>query len=105
MAPPTTAIVATAGGVVFGGTLDHRFKALDESTGEILWQTDTGDIPASFPITYMANGRQHVALVIGQPTIHAGTFLGAVTAMTGGAEGPMGSLQNSGAALVVYALD
>lgn len=53
----------------------------------------------------MANGKQHVALVIGQPTIHAGTFLGAVTAMTGGAEGPMGSLQNSGAALVVYALD
>lgn len=105
MAPPTTAIVATAGGVIFGGTLDHRFKALDESTGEILWQTDTGDIPASFPITYMANGKQHVAVVIGQPTIHAGTFLGAITAMTGGAEGPMGKLQNSGAALVVYALE
>jgi len=105
MAPPTTAIVATAGGVIFGGTLDHQFKALDESTGEVLWQTSTGDIPASFPITYMAGGKQHVALVIGQPTIHAGTFMGAVTAMTGGAEGPMGKLQNSGAALVVYALD
>lgn len=105
MAPPTTAIVATAGGVIFGGTLDHQFKALDAGTGEILWQTSTGDIPASFPITYMANGKQHVALVIGQPTIHAGTFMGAVTAMTGGADGPMGQLQNSGAALVVYALD
>ncbi len=105
MAPPTTAIVATAGGVIFGGTLDQQFKAFDESTGEVLWQTGTGDIPASFPITYMANGKQHVAVVIGQPTIHAGTFMGAVTAMTGGAEGPMGKLQNSGAALVVYALE
>lgn len=105
MAPPTTAIVATAGGVIFGGTLDHNFKALDEATGEILWQTSTGDIPASFPITYMAGGKQHVAVVIGQPTIHAGTFMGAVMAMTGGASGPMGQLQNTGAALVVYALE
>jgi len=105
MAPPTTAIVATAGGVIFGGTLDHSFKAIDESSGEILWQTSTGDIPASFPITYMADGKQYVAVVVGQTTIHAGTFLGAVTAMTGGAQGPMGQLQNSGAALIVYALD
>lgn len=105
MAPPTTAIVATAGGIIFGGTLDHTFKALDENTGEILWQTNIGDIPASYPITYMADGRQHVAVVIGQPTIHAGTFMGAVMAMTGGPSGPMGQLLNQGAALVVYALD
>lgn len=105
MAPPTTAIVATAGGLIFGGSLDHRFKAWDQSTGEVLWQMETGDIPASFPISYMANGKQHIALVIGQPTIHAGTFMGAVTAMTGGVDGPMGKLQNQGAALVVYALE
>jgi alcohol dehydrogenase (cytochrome c) len=105
MAPPTTAIVATAGGVIFGGTLDHQFKALDASTGEILWQTNIGDIPASYPITYMAGGKQYVAVVIGQPTIHAGTFMGAVMAMTGGPKGPMGQLQSRGAALVVYALE
>lgn len=105
MAPPTSAIVATAGGVIFSGTLDHRFKALDQATGDILWETHIGDIPASFPVTYMANGKQHVAVVIGQPTIHAGTFMGAVMGMTGGPAGPFGQLQNSGAALVVYALD
>tara|TARA_R110002072_G_scaffold136124_3_gene278378 strand:- start:94484 stop:96238 length:1755 start_codon:yes stop_codon:yes gene_type:complete len=105
MAPPTTAIVATAGDVIFGGTLDHQFKAIDQRSGKVLWQTSTGDIPASFPITYMADGKQHVAVVIGQPTIHAGTFMGAVTAMTGGPAGPMGQLRNQGAALVVYALE
>ncbi len=105
MAPPTTALVATAGGVIFSGTLDHRFKALDQDRGDILWEAGTGDIPASFPITYMANGKQHVAVIVGQPTIHAGTFLGAVTAMTGGAEGPFGQLRGQGAALIVYALE
>ncbi|MDP2126044.1 MAG: PQQ-binding-like beta-propeller repeat protein [Pseudohongiella sp.] len=105
MAPPTTAIVATAGDVIFGGMLDHSFKAINANNGEILWQTSTGDIPASYPITYMATGKQHVAVVVGQPTIHAGTFMGAVTAMTGGADGPMGKLQNQGPALIVYALE
>ncbi len=105
MAPPTSAIVATAGGVIFSGTLDHRFKALDQATGEILWETSTGDIPTSFPVTYMADGKQYVALVVGQPTIHAGTFLGAVQAMTGGAEGPFGQLRSQGPALITYALD
>lgn len=104
MAPPTTAIVATAGDVIFSGTLDHRYKALDARNGNILWETNIGDIPASYPVTYMANGKQYVALTIGQPTIHAGTFMGAVSAMTGGADGPMGKLQPGGAALVVYAL-
>jgi alcohol dehydrogenase (cytochrome c) len=51
MAPPTTAIVATAGDVIFGGMLDHSFKAINANNGEILWQTSTGDIPASYPIT------------------------------------------------------
>jgi len=105
LAPPTTAIVATEGGVIFGGTLDHTFRALDASTGETLWQTNTGDIPASFPVTYMANGKQHVAVVVGQPTIHAGTFLGALVGMTGGPTGPFGQLRGQGAALIVYALD
>jgi alcohol dehydrogenase (cytochrome c) len=105
MAPPTSAIVATAGGLIFSGTLDHRFKALDQSSGKILWETAIGDIPASFPVTYMANGKQYVAVAIGQPTIHAGTFMGAVMGMTGGPAGPMGQLKNQGAALVVYALD
>jgi alcohol dehydrogenase (cytochrome c) len=31
--------------------------------------------------------------------------MGAVMAMTGGPSGPMGQLQNQGAALVVFALD
>lgn len=103
--PATSAVLSTAGGLVFVGSLDHSFKAFDETTGELLWQRDTGDIPAAFPITYAVDGKQYIALVTGQPAIHAGTFTGVIRAFTGGDAGPLGGLENSGAALVVYALD
>jgi len=103
--PATSASIATAGGLVFNGTLDHRFMAIDDSNGEVLWEVDTGDIPASFPITYAVDGKQYVAIVVGQPSIHAGTYLGVLRAFTGGDQSPLMQLQNSGPALVVYALE
>lgn len=103
--PASSAALATGGGLVFLGTLDHTFKAFDDATGDVLWQVDTGDIPAAFPITYAVDGKQYIAIVTGQPAIHAGTFTGVIRAFTGGDDGPLGGLQNSGPALVVYALD
>ena len=41
----TAAALATAGGVVFGGTADRQFFALNTETGELLWQTRlNGDV-------------------------------------------------------------
>jgi alcohol dehydrogenase (cytochrome c) len=103
--PAASAALSTAGGLVFMGALDHTFKAFDDATGTVLWETDTGDIPASFPISYAVDGKQYIAVVTGQPAIHAGTYTGIIRAFTGGDAGPLGGLENSGPALVVYALD
>jgi glucose dehydrogenase len=37
--PPTTDILATAGGVVFAGAFDRTFSAYDAATGKQLWKT------------------------------------------------------------------
>ena len=101
---PTTALLSTAGGLVFGGALDKKFKAFDDTTGEVLWETELSDIPAGFPITYSVNGKQYVATVVGQLSLHANIFLGFITGVMG-AQNPVSNLSREGAALVVYALD
>lgn len=58
--------LATAGDLVFYGTMDRYFRAADALTGEVLWefQTDTGIIAP--PITYTGpDGRQYVAVLSG----------------------------------------
>ena len=61
----TAAALATGGGIVFGGTADRYFFALDAETGERLWQTRlNGDISGA-PITFEVDGRQYVAVAAG----------------------------------------
>jgi alcohol dehydrogenase (cytochrome c) len=57
-----------------GGALDRFISAYDETTGDRLWQTQLTDIPSSAPITYMVNGKQYVAVVVGFGSAHASTF-------------------------------
>ena len=58
--------LATAGGLVFYGTLDGWFKAVDAKTGTTLWKFKA---PSGFignPMTYIApDGKQHVAILSG----------------------------------------
>jgi len=61
----TASALATGGGVVFGGTADRQFFALDADTGEALWQMRlNGDISGA-PITFEVEGRQYVAVAAG----------------------------------------
>ncbi len=64
-APHVSAMLATAGGVVFEGTKDRWFRARDDRTGKLLWQTRLDAAPAAFPITYAVDGRQYVAVTTG----------------------------------------
>jgi len=73
-APMTTGTLATAGGVVFAGALDRTFAAYDETTGAKLWQARLGDVPSNAPISYTVNGRQYVAMVVGNGGAQAATF-------------------------------
>jgi len=85
--PPTTSTLSTSGGLVFVGALDGSFKALHNTTGEVLWQTELGDIPQSFPVSYSVNGKQYIAVVIGQPAILASTWMGVISAFQAGSSG------------------
>ena len=77
-APEASAVLATAGGVVFEGSRDRWFRALDINTGRTLWQIRLSDTPNSFPITYSAGGRQYIAVITG-----GGTYLdGMVSQLT-----------------------
>ena len=69
-APPASAVLATAGGLVFEGSRDRWFRALDSGSGNILWQVRLSDTPNSFPITFASGGRQYVAVVTGGGTYH-----------------------------------
>jgi len=64
-APQTTGTLVTAGGLVFAGSLDRRFRAYDAETGDPLWQTRLNDVPNSSPISYAVNGQEYVAMVVG----------------------------------------
>ena len=63
----TMSLVATGGGLVFGGDVNGRFRALDHETGEVLWEINLGSAVTGFPITYAVDGQQFVAVSTGTP--------------------------------------
>jgi glucose dehydrogenase len=74
--PVWSGTVATAGNLVFFGTMDGWFKAAHAGTGEILWQFKTGSGIIGQPVTYRGpDGHQYVAVLSG-----VGGWAGAVVA-------------------------
>ena len=61
----TMSLAATGGGLVFGGDVNGRFRALDHETGDVLWEINLGSSVTGFPITYAVGGRQYVAVSTG----------------------------------------
>ena len=57
--------LATAGGLVFQGTGDGQFLALDARSGTTLWSTDNQAATLAGPISYEIGGEQYVAVVGG----------------------------------------
>ncbi len=64
-APIASAMLATAGGIVFAGSQNREFTAYDSATGKALWHVGLNATPSSSPITYNAGGKQYVAVVSG----------------------------------------
>jgi alcohol dehydrogenase (cytochrome c) len=60
------ALVATAGDLVFGGDVAGRFRALDATTGKVLWETNVGSMVTGHPITFAVGGKQYVAVSTGR---------------------------------------
>jgi alcohol dehydrogenase (cytochrome c) len=62
---PQAGILSTAGGLVFGGTDEGQFFALDAQTGKELWRVQLGGVIVAAPITYLSQGKQQVAIAAG----------------------------------------
>ncbi len=64
-APIASSLLASAGGLVFSGARDRRFRAYDAATGKVLWQVGLNASPSSSPATYSVGGVQYVVVVAG----------------------------------------
>jgi lanthanide-dependent methanol dehydrogenase len=74
--PVWSGAVSTAGSVVFYGTMDGWFKAVDARTGAPLWQFKVGSGIVGQPVTYRGpDGKQYVAVLSG-----VGGWSGAIVA-------------------------
>ena len=61
----TSGLMSTAGDLVFGGTVDGYFFAIDAVSGEELWHMTVGARVHSAPISYAVDGEQYVSIAAG----------------------------------------
>lgn len=74
--PVWSGALATAGDLVFYGTMDGWFKAVHAQTGTTLWQFKVGSGVIGQPVTYRGpDGKQYVAVLTG-----VGGWAGAIVA-------------------------
>jgi alcohol dehydrogenase (cytochrome c) len=91
----SSSLLATAGGVVFGGDTNRRIVAFDAPTGKTLWEVPLNSQPGGFPMTYMAGGKQYVAIPVG-PSLIGNRVVRQLT--------PEIPVPSRGSALMVFAL-
>ena len=67
----TMSVVATGGGLIFGGDANGRFRAFDHETGEVLWEINLGSSVSGYPISFSVDGKQYIAVNTGggQPSM------------------------------------
>jgi alcohol dehydrogenase (cytochrome c) len=58
-------VLTTASDLLFTGSRDGYFSALDARDGKLLWKVSAGGDIAMGPMTYQVNGRQYVAFAAG----------------------------------------
>jgi alcohol dehydrogenase (cytochrome c) len=73
-APVSSGALDTAGGVIFNGSIDRYFRAYDDQTGKLLWETRLTDVPSNAPISYTVNGKQYIAIGVGNGGAQATGF-------------------------------
>jgi alcohol dehydrogenase (cytochrome c) len=67
--PPWAGLLATAGGLVFGAANEGYVFALDAGTGQPLWRFQAGGPVFANPISYLSDGKQHVAIAAGHALV------------------------------------
>ena len=92
--PPASANMTTDTGLLFIGSVDRWFKALNQNNGEVLWERRLDNALNSYPVTYRVDGKQYVAVATNTGGIHTRTMRNAAQI----------NLPPSGATLWVFAL-
>ena len=95
-APVSSGVLTTEGGLAFIGTSDRVFHAYESATGKELWNTRLNDVSSSSPISFAVDGKQYIAIAVGEGGFHARSFAPLVPELR--------SPPNRGATLWVFAL-
>ena len=91
--PVYSGVLATGGGLVFYGTMEGDFRAVDAKTGAVLWHFKTGSGIVGDPITFKGpDGKQYVAIYSG-----VGGWMGAVAFPSVSISDPYAALGVTGA--------
>jgi PQQ-dependent dehydrogenase (methanol/ethanol family) len=91
--PLYSGVLATAGNLVFYGTMDGYFRAIDARTGTLLYEFHTGSGIVGDPVTYLGpDGKQYVVIYSG-----VGGWMGAVASPDVSADDPYAALGVVGA--------
>lgn len=61
----SSGLLATAGGLVIGGDAGRRVFALDAHTGAVLWELPLNSSIGGYPMSYMVDGTQYLAIPTG----------------------------------------
>lgn len=91
--PVYSGVLATGGDVVFYGTMEGWFRALDAHTGKILWQTRLASGIVGNPMTFLGpDGKQYIAIYSG-----IGGWMGATALPSVSNDDPYATLGATGA--------
>jgi len=91
--PVYAGVLATGGDLVFYGTMEGWFRAVDARTGKILWQVKTSSGIIGDPITFLGpDGKQYIAIFSG-----IGGWMGATALPSLSTDDPYGALGAVGA--------
>ncbi|MBV9761964.1 MAG: methanol/ethanol family PQQ-dependent dehydrogenase [Acidobacteriaceae bacterium] len=96
--PVWSGALATAGDVVFYGTMEGWFKAVDAQTGRPLWQFKTGSGIIGQPVAYKGpDGKEYIAILSGVGGWSGGVVSGGLNAVDGtGALGFLNAMSDLG---------
>ena len=112
MFPAWSGTVVTAGGVVFYGTMDGWFKALDARSGKELWKFKLGSGTIGQPVSYKGpDGKQYIAILCGVGGWSGAVVSGGLNPVDGtgalgflNAMGDLGKYTTKGGMLYVFGL-
>lgn len=91
--PVYSGVLSTGGDLVFYGTMDGWFRALDAHSGKVLWQFKTASGIIGDPMTFTGpDGKQYIAIYSG-----VGGWMGAVALPSVSTDDPYAALGTVGA--------